>query len=49
MKIEVIDKHFNDMLRIECPYCLAMYKPNETECPNCGANIRELLLPEMPE
>jgi hypothetical protein len=48
-KIEVIDKHFNDLLRIECPYCLTIYKPNEPECPNCSANIRELLLPEMPE
>ncbi len=48
-KIEVIDKHFNEMLRIECPYCKTIYKPNETECPNCRANTKRLLLPEMPE
>lgn len=48
-KIEVIDKHFSDMLRIECPYCMTIYKPNESECPNCKATTKKLLFPEMPE
>lgn len=48
-KIEVIDKHFNEMLRIECPYCRTIYKPNEPECPNCKANTKTILFPEMPE
>lgn len=48
-KIEVIDKHFNEMLRIECPYCGAIYKPNEPACPNCSANTKKMLFPEMPE
>jgi len=48
-KIEVIDKHFSEMLRIECPYCGAIYRPNQPDCPNCGANTKKLLFPEMPE
>jgi hypothetical protein len=47
-KIDVIDKHFHEMLRIECPYCGTIYKPNRAKCPNCRASIKELLLPEMP-
>lgn len=48
-KIEVIDRHFNEMLRIECPYCKTVYKPSEPRCPNCSASVKELLFPEMPE
>ncbi len=48
-KIEVIDRHFNEMLRIECPYCKTIYKPSQPQCPNCSASIKELLFPEMPE
>jgi hypothetical protein len=48
-KIDVIDKHFNEMLRVECPYCQTIYKPNESECPNCRANTVKLLIPEMPD
>lgn len=48
-KIDVFDKHFNEMLRIECPYCHTIYKPTESECPNCRANPMKLLIPEMPE
>jgi len=47
-KIDVIDKHFNEMLRIECPYCGTIYKPNESECPNCKASTKKILFPEMP-
>lgn len=48
-KIDVVDKHFNEMLRIECPYCGTIYKTNEPECPNCKANTKKILFPEMPE
>ncbi len=46
-KIEVIDKHFNKIIRIECPYCMTIYLSNEAECPNCGANTKKILFPEM--
>jgi len=48
-KMEIIDKHFNEMLRIECPYCRTIYTPNESECPNCRADTKKILFPEMPE
>lgn len=48
-KMEIIDKHFNEMMRIECPYCRTIYSPNEPECPNCRANTKKILFPEMPE
>ncbi len=48
-KIDVVDKHFNEMLRIECPYCGTIYKTNEPECPKCKANTKKILFPEMPE
>lgn len=48
-RIDVVDKHFNDMLRIECPYCKTIYRPNEPECPNCKARIKTIIFPEMPE
>jgi uncharacterized membrane protein len=48
-KIEVVDRHFNDMLRLECPYCNTIYRANESECPNCSANTKKILFPEMPD
>jgi len=48
-KMEIIDKHFSEMMRIECPYCHAIYSPNEPECPNCKANTKKILFPEIPE
>ena len=48
-KMEIIDKHFNEMVRIECPYCRTIYTSNERECPNCRANTKKILFPEMPE
>ena len=48
-KIAVVDKHFNEMLRIECPYCKTIYRPKEPECPNCSASTQKLLYPEIPE
>ena len=46
-KLTIIDKHFNDMLRIECPYCRTIYSANRDECPNCRANTKKVLFPEM--
>ena len=48
-KMEIIDKHFSEMMRIECPYCHTIYSPNELECPNCRANTKKILFPEIPE
>ena len=47
-KMNIIDKHFNDMLRIECPYCRTIYFANRSECPNCKANTKRILFPEIP-
>jgi hypothetical protein len=48
-KMEIIDKHFSEMVRIECPYCRTIYTPNKPECPNCRANTKKILFPEIPE
>ncbi|MCW4015439.1 MAG: hypothetical protein NWF06_03635 [Candidatus Bathyarchaeota archaeon] len=30
-RMDIIDKHFNSMIRIECPYCKTIYtKPTQT-------------------
>jgi hypothetical protein len=47
-KMEIIDKHFNEMIRIECPYCKTIYFARELECPNCKANTKSILFPEIP-
>ena len=47
-KMDIIDKHFNDMIRIECPYCRTIYTANRNECPNCKANTKKILFPEIP-
>ena len=47
-KMEIIDKHFNEMIRIECPYCNTIYTANIQECPNCGADTKKILFPEIP-
>jgi hypothetical protein len=46
-KMDIIDSHFTEMVRIECPYCLAIYSSNTSECPTCGANAKKILFPEM--
>lgn len=46
-KMDIIDKHFNDMIRIECPYCRTVYTANLNECPNCKANTKKILFPEI--
>jgi len=47
-KMEIIDKHFNEMTRIECPYCKTLYDVNRPECPSCGAATKKILFPEIP-
>jgi len=48
-KMEIIDKHFNEMVRIECPYCKSIYTLSESSCPGCGANTKNILFPDLPE
>lgn len=48
-KMEILDKHFNEMIRIECPYCRTLYSSDKSECPNCGADTKKIMFPEMPE
>ena len=48
-KMDVVDEHFNDLLRIEGPYCKTTYRPNEPAWPNCKASIMTVIFPEMPE
>ena len=48
-QMDVIDRHFNDMVRIECPYCKTIYTMSNSVCPGCGANTRTILFPEMPK
>ena len=47
-RMDIIDKHFNEMVRIECPYCKTIYTANLNECPNCRANTKKILFPEIP-
>jgi rubrerythrin len=47
-KMEIMDKHFNEMTRIECPYCKTIYNVNRQECPNCKAPTKKILFPEIP-
>jgi len=48
-KMDIIDRHFNEMVRIECPYCRTIYTSKEPECPNCKASTQKILFPEIPE
>ena len=47
-RMGIIDKHFNEMTRIECPYCKTIYVASRQECPNCRANTKKILFPEIP-
>ena len=47
-RMEIIDRHFNEMTRIECPYCKTLYDVNLQECPNCQAPTKKILFPEIP-
>jgi len=46
-RMDIIDKHFNEMTRIECPYCKTLYNVNRQECPNCKAPTKKILFPEI--
>ena len=48
-KMEIYDKHFSEMVRIECPYCKTLYSANISKCPSCGADTKKILFPPMPE
>ena len=48
MRMEIIEKYFNEMIRIECPYCKTLYNVNRQECPNCRASTKKILFPEIP-
>ena len=47
-RMDIIDRHFNAMIRIECPYCATIYTANSNECPNCKANTKKILFPQIP-
>ncbi len=47
-RMEIVDKHFNEMTRIECPYCKTLYNVDLRECPNCQAPTKKILFPEIP-
>jgi hypothetical protein len=46
-KMDIIDKHFITLVRIECPYCRTLYSSNVPECPNCGALTKKILSPKI--
>jgi len=48
-KLEVYDKHFEEMVRVECPYCKTLYPMDKELCPNCGAQTRNIRYPKLPE
>ncbi len=47
-RMDIIDKHFNEMTRIECPYCKTLYNVNRQECPSCRAPTKKILFPDIP-
>jgi len=48
-QIDVVDKHFNEMVRIECPYCHTLYPIDKISCPTCGADTKKIQFPKMPD
>ena len=48
-KIDVVDKHYSELLRIECPYCGTIYTVSERECPTCKASTKKILYPVIPD
>ncbi len=46
-KIQVVDRHFDEMTTVQCPYCGATYPANATRCPTCSANIRKVNYPKI--
>jgi hypothetical protein len=49
MQIDVIDKHYDEMIRVECPYCKTLYSIDLISCPNCGAETQKIRFPKIPE
>ncbi len=47
-KMEILDKHFNEIMRVECPYCKTLYSSDKSECPNCGAETRNMIYRGIP-
>ena len=47
-RMEIVDKHFNEMTRIECPYCKTLYDVNRLECSSYGAGTKKILFPDIP-
>ncbi len=48
-QLEIYDKHFGEMVRVECPYCKTLYAMDRETCPNCGAETKNIQVPKMPE
>ena len=48
-QIDVIDKHFDEITRFECPYCKTLYPLDRDSCPTCGADTKKILYPKLPE
>ena len=48
-KLDVYDKHFGEMVRVECPYCKTLYPMDKEVCPNCGAQTQNIRYPNLPE
>jgi rubrerythrin len=46
-KMDIIDKHFITLVRIECSYCRTLHSSNVTACPNCGALTKNKLYPKL--
>ncbi len=47
-QIEVVDKHFSEMVRVECPYCQTLYPLDKSSCPTCGADTKKIRFPQLP-
>ncbi len=48
-QLEIYDKHFDEIVRVECPYCKTLYAMERETCPNCGAETKNIRMPKMPE
>ncbi len=48
-QIDVIDNHFSEIVRVECPYCKTLYTVDKASCPGCGADTKRIQFPEMPK
>jgi uncharacterized OB-fold protein len=46
-ELEIMDKHFSEMTRVECPYCQTVYATDKGSCPTCGAETKKILFPKL--